>query len=803
VVERVTQFNAAEIVGDRYVDTKGEWLLLYEHPVTERLVGVREAELDELREDFSDFLRRRLERATEGSESRERKLRMLADELYRLEARKPVEHQWLALPADTRPGRNRSTIADHSLLVSGFSSAIVRGLLLRGRAASQIVTLVGGGLGGPALTDSELVDLTRIACLCHDLGKHPPQRHNVRGAEQVARIFAGLLDRVLVEELCNVARRHHSARSYRERGETPLGLWETGIGHADSLASGVDRPLGRPVSAGAWTGIHEFLASQFGTAAALSLISADTDRVRGYVFESPRLPEVRGGSAILRDLNEEGITALLRKQFLLPPECVLYAAGGSALIVAPADLAPEVARAIDRLYVEETGSATVTVVHHSFLPEQWARGVLPTDDGFGGLVAWLGYRLRLAKESKSLGPHHPIPPFVRPCDSCGVRPAAQSHPEADARPIFLCQPCSKKRRHGQRQKPYYLQDHLRFLRDGVQGSRAGRKLAGVAVEPEPAPTLHEIGESSKGKASGYVGVIYADGNSVGDQLSKGRTAADFRTLSAELLQTTRRAVYTALGDWPLIEQVRCEDGQYRTLHLSEILAIGGDDVYLIVPGDVALDIALGICQRFGASFADKLSMSAGVLIMPSDFPIYHAERIVRELLASAKRAGMSVPRPSHQAMVDFQVITGDSSLTEDLPDYRARTYRRSDLELLTERPYSASRLKAILELVRLLRRDRFPASQLYQLRGAVAAGGLVPSANWHRYQLGRSIAGKDKRYATFHDRLVAPEGLGLDPRCAPWRYSGEGYSTPICDLVEILEYARLDAGDDDEGRAGN
>src|SRR5262249_9130746 len=132
-----------------------------------------------------------------------------------------------------------------------------------------------------------------------------------------------------------------------------------------------------------------FAAHPLGRSHALpgvGLIAADAVRIQGYVFESPRLPEIRGASGLLDRLNRVHLPALFGAEFededdnaraeavrawfaaradgarLAAPECVLYAGGGNLLAVAPTSLAPALRAAIEALYSAETlGAQRVAV----------------------------------------------------------------------------------------------------------------------------------------------------------------------------------------------------------------------------------------------------------------------------------------------------------------------------------------------------------------------------------------------------------------------------------------------------------
>src|SRR5437588_5724025 len=88
-----------------------------------------------------------------------------------------------------------------------------------------------------------------------------------------------------------------------------------------------------------------------------SLIAFDTDHIKGYVFGTNRLKEIRGASSILDRLNREQ-TVEIAKGFKASP---IYAHGGSALFIVDSDRAELLGKAVQKLYHEETGGgASIT-----------------------------------------------------------------------------------------------------------------------------------------------------------------------------------------------------------------------------------------------------------------------------------------------------------------------------------------------------------------------------------------------------------------------------------------------------------
>ena len=107
----------------------------------------------------------------------------------------------------------------------------------------------------------------------------------------------------------------------------------------------------------------------------VGLVSGGATKIKPYVFESARLPEIRGASALLDRINIEDLPALLGRKTLDDParsehiqrdfkkrtehnlcakECVIYSAGGDCLAFTPASAVHDVADEIERIYSQET-----------------------------------------------------------------------------------------------------------------------------------------------------------------------------------------------------------------------------------------------------------------------------------------------------------------------------------------------------------------------------------------------------------------------------------------------------------------
>ena len=134
--------------------------------------------------------------------------------------------------------------------------------------------------------------------------------------------------------------------------------------------------------------------------AQVALLMGGATKIKQYVFESAKLPEIRGASALLDRINQVDVPALfnvrysdnpddnlqaqkVREQFArrhgLPPpdapECVIYANGGEFLAFAPITLAQALADEVELLYTSATLVANSVAVWQAFTPVELAGGV--------------------------------------------------------------------------------------------------------------------------------------------------------------------------------------------------------------------------------------------------------------------------------------------------------------------------------------------------------------------------------------------------------------------------------------------
>lgn len=853
--------------GNYYVDEEsGRPLFLFENPISRSLTGLDADQVEQgyriLKEEFKE----RLKQLTGDIRDKSAAVVVIADAFSRIlaghdKALNKKAEAFLNLPSDTRPGKNRARLRDHFLLTSGIAVALAHALLIKGHKPGEIAS------GMSHFDEREALALLRLAAMCHDIGKHPPQGHIERGRAFVREVFADLLDLNVIDEIAEAVRRHHASRRHRLAGSAPESVMQEIVCYADSVASGADRPGDPDFNFPGYDDVREWERRYFGDEAPLALIAADVDRVQSYVFESAKLPEMRGASLILdllnvKDSDDEnrwgkfrvedrlikGIPQALVNEFHLPGESIIYASGGGAMIIAPAARAEAIKQRIERLYVETTLTATTTVVFQPVHLRDLALGIDPiplqnwydlkarqasgeawrllkanlVDDEvwekvkkpddlrgehyyqkkrFGQLQTALGYKLRRAKQAKPTAPLFEVSPFTERCAYCQFRPAYKLSSGVDAAPI--CQACDRKRQ--KQARSFYINQFVQHLRSEASQGNELPYLSGVKQDNqignwddiESPPDLEAVGEAAETRTvRNYVGIIYADGNDMGAKLDNLETPAAFKSFAQEVRSAIERAVFSGLGKFLCGHRITqreeiMDDGKkyMRTIryHPFEIVSIGGDDVYLFVPADIALELALYICREFEKAFDGALTLSAGVLLAHVNTPIYFSRTIVKGLLKSAKTLGKAGERTI--STIDFQVITTDTAASENIVQFRERAYYNKKFpvpERLTMRPLTLDQLKSMIEVVRVLKKNKFPRTQLYALREAVVHGPQPRATNYYDYQRARSTELK-RTYEPLHEYLKRLSG---DGRFFPFITDQSDLITPIVDLVEIYDFIR-------------
>ncbi len=351
---------------------------------------------------------------------------------------------------------------------------------------------------------------------------------------------------------------------------------------------------------------------------------------------------------------------------------------------------------------------------------------------------------------------------------------------------------------------------------------------GVSLgDVKEARSLPEVAAASK--PEGFVAYIYADGNNVGGYIQKSiKTPQQYQSFSDEVFKATEYAVYRAIERhlqpfryFPDTRSSRENKEAPVWIHPFEILTIGGDDVLLIVPADQALEIAKTIGEEFeqvlcqspayrktqsydpdqvhryrsgktmGKEIQCQLSMSAGVLITAENTPIYYAERLVSQLLKSAKRKAKALKKHGYLGgTIDFLTLKSVTAISSNIDEFRAQGLTRDRPKHPTLKlygaPYTLHEIGGLLQTVKALRESKFPPSQIYQIRSLLEQGKKTAMLNYSYFRARLKERG-NVLDTSFRDAWCWAQSN--EGNLAPWRCAGDRtYETIWRELVDLYAF---------------
>jgi len=394
------------------------------------------------------------------------------------------------------------------------------------------------------------------------------------------------------------------------------------------------------------------------------LVSFDIPSIHHFVFGTDYAREVRGASGLIDELNRETIPQALAGA----DGEVVYANGGGGLILLP-NVSLEDAEARIAAAAAETRrrSGGALVLQASAVP--WGSA-----QSFGEALATV-VRARNARRRGGRAPAGVVSfPFVRRCKSCGEE-AASSIVSLHGAEHAIGPSCLAKRdwwdRHRQ---PGSRSPWSRII------ATVAPEFSGDADELRP-EDFSSIAEEAKGRG-GYLAVVYADGDRMGETVQRISGKDEYRSFAAAIDNAVFAAVSTALKE--------CAWNGAGSKSLADVLLVGGDDVVAVVPADAALRFACRLQSKFSeevanrlvgagleeAPFNAKFSLSVGVAFARGSQPFRDVVARAEELLRSAKR----VQRPSGEGGIDFADVSQTSLVS--IEDARAAARREDDAEVI-------------------------------------------------------------------------------------------------------------------------
>jgi len=472
-----------------------------------------------------------------------------------------------------------------------------------------------------------------------------------------------------------------------------------------------------------------------------SLVALDTDHIKGYVFATDTLKEIRGASSLLDRLNRTVMQELAESKPYNGK--MIYANGGSGLFLIDSAEATAFGAQIQLEYRKMTAhGASITFVVQPLPSDAPDDLESIMDFPMRNTLALLRHRLRAQKGHPPAYIDESSHPLMRLCDSCGVFYATEPD-----KANFFCQSCKNKQTEDESVKGYI---DIWIRQPGQRKSfesplwrevlskleHYNYRLSDNPKRPEDLNVFREF----RG-AKDYLGLIYADANGMGKKLDELSTLRDVQDFAQRIDDAVFWATCQVIADH-LPARERDKD-KNTWVFPFDILLIGGDDIVLVTPAAQAMEVAYGLAEQFYL-FANKEqenrnpqeaqekkkseeahSLSVSVILAPTNYPFSLLQTLAEDALKFAKKDGsktdMRKKSDYGKTRVNFLVVSGSTSQSFDKVygtlHRKDQAYQNSFYA--TMRPYTLEQLHFLLNMLKKGSKLALGRSKLHQLREAI------------------------------------------------------------------------------------
>lgn len=552
------------------------------------------------------------------------------------------------------------------------------------------------------------------------------------------------------------------------------------------------------------------------------LVVTDTPGIKHFVFGTDALADVRGASALLDRLNQRDTERLLRQGLLSSQVEVVFANGGTGQFLVEATSKEEVENALNTLachYRDNTGGEMHIV---------W--GVVPYPQGatYKDTARHAHFQMRLVRETASANHSAALMPLLMECSSASHLPARTERFPWGGEKLQLSEAVVLKRNESRASGSWA--DWMKHLAQPQLGDWPDPK-SWPDLRAREAELLVDAQRRDRARArKGYVGLIYADGNSMGRLVQELDSPETCSAFSQIVDQSIHEACYAALDSVCASEIAAQRAAPTRPRYLpADILLLGGDDLVVLLPADVALNFTLHTTQLFEEitrrRIADHpakdvrtffqqqlgpkkgMTISCGVALAPAKYPFYLLRDLAEDLLKRAKKAGTDDEEAKEArkqrrswapSYIDFHLVVGAAGA--DLEVVREDDYlvgvkdatEENYVAQRTLRPYRREKLERLRGAVTRLHQARLPRSKLQDLFDA-ALHPRQPLAELHAQEL----FGRLREDRVHHERQAlwsALTDLGMKndfPWCVHKKRTAPALAdlmaTALADLVEAYD----------------
>lgn len=425
----------------------------------------------------------------------------------------------------------------------------------------------------------------------------------------------------------------------------------------------------------------------------IKILKGGPYKIKKYYLENNDLKDIRGASTLLTYVGEEKIPEIIGKRFI--EECLIYSGGGNVFAVLPSWADENIYLELERTFHQYTMGAqnafylseeikledllinyksTMYEIEERLLEREKHKiyiTIRPKSEFFNDGFFYVEDE-KIEFENVSISPGGK-------CKLCAVREAEYLIKSFEG--ITACGSCMHKHLTGAIMKKGILKKYKQITGKDIKWAQK---------------SIDDLKDNK-----GYVSVIYADGNNMGAIVRDIENLADMMFFSRRTSQIAQKALFKSLYEF------------YPDKF--EVVAIGGDDIFVIVPGKDSIEFTARMIQTFNNEFKNLSSeeneqrysatLSAGICIGKYKTPIRLMVEQAEEKMKNAKNL-VRTDKACCNGSLDFVVINDiGQTANQDMSD--KGNCGEVKYSLL---PYNLERAMDMVNLVKELKNKRVKSS---------------------------------------------------------------------------------------------
>lgn len=342
------------------------------------------------------------------------------------------------------------------------------------------------------------------------------------------------------------------------------------------------------------------------------IIKGGTYKIKSYYLENNELMDIRGASTMITLVQDKSVPQLLESE--LGYDSVVYNGGGNLFALVPTDTDESIVNKLEQLAQD----MLVTANSAYYISEEIMLSTILGKD-YKKTMAQIEAVLEMRKKSKVMYDISPESALIGKvllnksvkadilseddksyCVKCKKRIAKYLRNGKK-----ICGGCLHKVVAGEDQRSRYIDEF-------------NKRMSSNAV---PQSTISHIDKDN-------IAVVYADGNNMGGIIQTIDNISQMIDFSEFVKQQMSAIVYDSLAECGMMK--------------FEIVAMGGDDLFLIVPAKKSLYLASKLIEKYERAFADKFpgtdsTLSVGICIAKPSAPIKVVLEAAEDELSKAKK----------------------------------------------------------------------------------------------------------------------------------------------------------------------